>query len=203
MKKTILVLLVLLNLSLTGVQAQLNSNLDFAYETLSQRGEFYFSFSCDEPPIIRELSTKLSIDKVQGTTVFAYANAYEFEQFLTYGFEFEPVNDYYFTPKALTMATTVAQMANWDRYPTHAVYLQMLQNFVTNYPDLCRLETIGYSVNGKEIVCLVISDNVNQDEDEPEFFWTGTMHGDELTGWIMIMRFADYLLQNYGTDAQA
>jgi len=151
---------------------------------------------------LRELSQNISIDKVQGKTVFAYANPEEWEYFKTKNIKFEPVWDYYFAPKSIVMATTVAQMANWDRYPTHAVYLEMLDNFAANYPSLCKVEVIGNSVNGKPIKCLVISDNVNSDEDEPSFWWSGTMHGDETTGWILLLRLADYLLSNYGTDPQ-
>ncbi|HRS99525.1 MAG TPA: PKD domain-containing protein [Bacteroidales bacterium] len=151
---------------------------------------------------MRELSQNISIDKVQGKTVFAYANPEEWEYFKTKNIKFEPVWDYYFAPKSIVMATTVAQMANWDRYPTHAVYLEMLDNFAANYPSLCKVEVIGNSVNGKPIKCLVISDNVNSDEDEPSFWWSGTMHGDETTGWILLLRLADYLLSNYGTDPQ-
>ncbi|HOE03993.1 MAG TPA: PKD domain-containing protein [Bacteroidales bacterium] len=203
MKKLFIILALLLVSGIVPIVAQQNSNLSYAYDKLAEREEFYFSFTCESLPLLMELTQKISLDNVKGSTVYAYANPVEFEEFLAYNIEFEPVWDYYNTPKAITMATTVAQMANWDRYPTYDVYLQMMNNFVTNYPNLCRLETIGNSVNGKSIVCLVISDNVNTDEDEPEFFWTGTIHGDETTGWIMTMRLADYLLSNYGTNTQA
>jgi PKD repeat protein/murein tripeptide amidase MpaA len=180
----------------------LSPEMEFAQEKLNQREEFYFTFKCENHDLVREISRQLSIDKVQGNTVFAYANPQEFAEFLEYNLNFEPVYDYYNSPKALTMATTVAQMASWDRYPTHAVYLQMLDNFVTNYPALCKVETIGTSVDGYTMKCLVISDNIANDEDEPEFWWSGTMHGDETTGFIMELRFADYLLANYGTNTQ-
>jgi len=180
----------------------ISPEMEFAQEKLTQREEFYFTFNCENRDLVREISRQLSIDKVQGSTVFAYANPQEFAVFLTYNLAFEPVYEYYNSSKALTMATTVAQMASWDKYPTHAVYLQMLDNFVTNYPALCKLETIGTSVDGYVMKCLVISDNVANDEDEPEFWWSGTMHGDETTGFIMELRFADYLLSNYGTNTQ-
>ncbi|MEJ5266599.1 MAG: PKD domain-containing protein [Bacteroidales bacterium] len=175
---------------------------EFAEQTIQDRQEFYFKFECDSILLLRELSQNISIDKVQGKTVFAYANPEEWEYFKTKNLKFEPVWDYYFAPKSIVMATTVAQMANWDRYPTYDVYLQMLDNFAANYPSLCKVELIGNSVNGKPIKCLVISDNVNNDEDEPSFWWSGTMHGDETTGWILLLRLADYLLSNYGTDTQ-
>ena len=93
-------------------------------------------------------------------------------------------------------------MANWDRYPTYGVYIQMMQDFAANYPNICRLETIGDSQNGRLIQVLKISDNPDDVEDEPEFFYTGQMHGDELVGSIMLLRLIDYLLNNYGSDLQ-
>ncbi|MBQ1653257.1 MAG: PKD domain-containing protein, partial [Bacteroidales bacterium] len=100
------------------------------------------------------------------------------------------------------MATTVEQMSDWNRYPTYAVYLQMMQNYVANHPTLCKMDTVGYSVNGRPIITMIISDNVGVDEDEPEFWWSSTMHGDETTGWYFMIRLVDELLTNYGTDAQ-
>jgi len=192
---------VLLILMSSLVMAQ-DANLDFAQEKLSTRGEIYFTFPEADYETMMTLNRQLSIDDFKDGIVYAYANQQQFDNFLTYGIEFTPVYDYYNSTKALTMATTVAEMAGWDRYPTHAVYEEMMQDFVDNYPGLCRLDTIGFSVNGWPIICLAISDNIDTDEDEPEFWWSGTMHGDETTGYVLLLRLADYLLSNYGTDPQ-
>ena len=66
---------------------------------------------------------------------------------------FPPVDDS-LAPKSLTMATTLAEMYRWDRYPTYDVYLDMMRHFVETYPDLCRVDTIGKSVRGRLILCL-------------------------------------------------
>ena len=193
---------ILLLLSGSFVFAQNQTSLEFANQKLEERGEFFFHFTCDDTESLQELNQILWIDKVVGSTIYAYASPDAFQQFLTYNLKFAPVASYYDQSKALTMATTTAQMANWDRYPTHAVYLQMLDDFATNYPNLCQLDTIGYSENDLPIKSLVISDNIGTDEDEPEFWWSGTMHGDETLGYVLLLRMADYLLSNYGTDAQ-
>jgi PKD repeat protein len=201
MKRIALLILIFISF-LQMLNSQTQENIEFARQTLDTRGEFYFTFRANSTDIVNELNEFIWIDKREGTTFYAYATETAFNQFLAYNLSFEPVYDYYDKTRALTMATSTAQMANWDRYPTHDVYLQMLDDFVANYPDLCRLETIGTSVNGYEIKSLVISDNVDTDEDEPEFWWSGTMHGDETAGYVLLLRFADYLLSNYGTIAQ-
>jgi hypothetical protein len=112
---------------------------------------------------------------------------------------FPPVEES--APKALTMATTVDQMANWNRYPTYSVYVDMMQGWAVEFPSLCKLDTIGTSVSGRLILSLEITahpDNQNL----PEFFYSSTMHGDEITGYVMMLRLIDTLLHGYGNNPQ-
>ncbi len=179
-----------------------NNYLKFALEKLEEREELYFKFELDNLYLLHELGKTISIDGVQNNTVYAYATMPQFESFLEYNLDFIPVYDYYLQTKAFTMANTVQEMENWVRYPTYAVYTQMMQDFQTNYPNLARLDTIGYSVNGYPIVCIAISSDINTPADKPKFWYSSTMHGDELVGYVLLLRLADYLLSNYGTDPQ-
>jgi translation initiation factor 2 beta subunit (eIF-2beta)/eIF-5 len=77
-----------------------------------------------------------------------------------------------------------------------------VQNFEIDYPDICKLDTIGFSVEGRAILVLKISDNVNVDEPEPEVFLTGQMHGDELVSYMIPLRLVNYLLSNYESDSR-
>jgi len=174
-----------------------------ALQILENRGEVYFSFEKPADISPRQLTRMMSIDKVQGTRVYAYANTSEFAGFLSLKIDFSLVDEYYNSPKAITMASGLSEMQNWDRYPTYSLYVEMMQKWANDYPAICRLDTIGYSAGyNMLLLALVISDNVNTPEQEPSFFWTGTMHGDETTGYIMQLRFADYLLSNYGTHPE-
>lgn len=201
MKKLYIITALLLAVSM--VFGQTKSDLQFIEQTLENRGEVVLRFPHNgNRELVRELNRIMSIDKVTDTYAEAYANRAEYEQFKTYGIEYEPVYEYYRQTRALNMATSVAQMANWDRYPTYAVYLEMMQNYAQNYPTLCKMDTIGYSVYGRPIINMTISDNVGVDEDEPEFWWSSTMHGDETSGWYFLIRLVDDLLTKYGTDPQ-
>jgi len=163
--------------------------------------EYIFKFKVENKNELKKLTHQISIDNYQNGEVTAYANQKEFEKFKTLGYEFELI-PHPATGKVINMATTTAQMANWDRYPTYEVFVQMMNDFATNYPDLCELVTIGESEDGRELLALRITDNLSDNEQEPEFFYTGTMHGDETTGFVLLLRLADYLLSNYGTDAE-
>ena len=112
---------------------------------------------------------------------------------------FPPVPDT-LSPKAVTMATTLEGMDSWDKYPTYEVYTAMMQRFVDSYPTLCHVDTIGFSVQGRLILSLAITGSSDNDLYRPEFLYSSTMHGDEVTGFYLMLRLCDTLLRSYGTS---
>ena len=106
------------------------------------------------------------------------------------------------TPKAISMATSIEQMANWDRYPTYNTYLSMMEQWATEFPNLCHIDTIGTSVQGRLILSMYIEPETDDDLYRPEFFYSSTMHGDEVTGFVMMLRLIDTLLHGYGSNPQ-
>lgn len=103
--------------------------------------------------------------------------------------------------KAVSMATTPAQMAGWNRYPTYSTYVAMMQQWAADFPTLCRLDTIGTSVNGRLILSMELTANPS-DTSLPQFFYSSTIHGDEVTGYVLMLRLIDTLLRGYGTNPQ-
>ena len=170
-------------------------------ELFKERGELYFKFEINSPKEIHTLTRIISIDNLKGTTVFAYANQKEFSKFLDLGYSYEPL-----TPPSMMIipvmkeSVSVKGITDWDFYPTYEAYVDMMYQFQTDYPELCQVTSIGQSVEGRELLFARISDNVGQEEGEAQFMYTGTIHGDETTGFILFLRLIDYLLTNYGTD---
>ncbi|MEI8201966.1 MAG: M14 family zinc carboxypeptidase [Bacteroidota bacterium] len=147
------------------------------------------------------LTNIISIENVTpNLLVTASAKKSQFQQFLLANIPYEVIHP--LTNKTLmTMATTVAQMATWDRYPTYDVYQQMMANFQTNYPTLCRIDTIlATTGGGHRIIVAKITSNVNASSTKPQFLYTSTIHGDEITGYVMMIRLIDYLLSNYSSN---
>jgi hypothetical protein len=173
----------------------LSGSLVWAQETIIQ-------FKVETKDELSKITTLVSIDNYENGTVTAYANEQQLEQFKTLDYKYK-VLPHPSAGKAINMAATTAEMANWDRYPTYDVYIEMMNQFETNYPDLCQVVNIGTSVNGRALLAVKISDNAAQHEAEPEIFYTSTIHGDETTGFVLLLRFADWLLSNYETDEQA
>lgn len=172
-----------------------------AFEILQQRGEVYFSFKTDKPVEIDFITQILSIDKLVDGRIWAYANREGFENFLTLNIDYRTE----IAPSLRGDARMYSEFNSkenydWDAYPTFEMYQQMMYDFAANYPAICTVEKIGESVEGKDILVLKISDAVELDESEPEFLYTSTIHGDETTGYVLLLRLADYLLSNYGAD---
>jgi murein tripeptide amidase MpaA len=155
--------------------------------------EIYFKFSVTSKSEINKLTKIISIDNVKNNEVFAYANKSEFEKFLQRGYSYQILPNPSTLIKA-EMANSCEQMRSWDYYPTYETYVSLLYQFEEDYPNLCRIENIGTTVNNREILFAKISDNVDVNEDEPEFMYTATIHGDELVGYVLMLRLIDYLL---------
>jgi hypothetical protein len=72
---------------------------------------------------------------------------------------------------------------------------------VTNYPEICRMDTVGYSTeDGLPIWSLKMSDNVDVDEDEPVVYYNGVHHADEVLGLEVCLYMIDELTAAYGVD---
>ncbi len=170
-------------------------------QLFKERGELYFKFEINSLKEIHTLTRIISIDNLKGTTIYAYANKKQFGNFLDLGYSYEAL-----TPPSMLIipemkeSVSVKDILDWDFYPTYEAYVDMMYQFQTDYPDLCQVTSIGQSVEGRELLFARISDNVGLEEGEPQFMYTGTIHGDETTGYILLLRLIDYLLTNYGTN---
>jgi|GEM_PF-861530 len=97
-------------------------------------------------------------------------------------------------------AQPVSEPRQPSGYPTYDEIANILLTRQNQYPGLCRRFDLGPSSTNKHLYALKISDNIDVEEDEPEFQWVSTLHGDEVTGVILCLNMIDYLLTNYGTD---
>jgi hypothetical protein len=100
------------------------------------------------------------------------------------------------------MAANLEEALTFTRYPTYPQYVAMMQHFAESWPEICRLDTFGTTPQGRLLLALKISDHAAGEEAEAPFFYTATMHGDELLGYPLLLRLADTLLSGYGKDAE-
>jgi len=92
--------------------------------------------------------------------------------------------------------------ANLGLYHTYDENEAALGALVAAYPTLADTIRIGkaYAPNNRNITAIKISDNVLTDENEPEVLYMGNHHARELMSVEIPLKFAQYLLANYGTD---
>ena len=147
---------------------------------------------------IDRLSRAVSIRSVNRKSVKIILSPLTVEWFLSerYDYQISEQSD----NKGVIHSGNMPEAMEWESYPSYTQYDSIMRFFASNYPSLCRLDTIGTSVRGKLIMVLKISDNCNTDESEPEVFYSSSMHGDETTGFILMLKLADFLLKNYDTD---
>lgn len=161
--------------------------------------EVYFRFPLSDKNNISDYQPVIALDKIEDNFAYAYATEKQFAGILEKKLKVEILTN----PSKIynyRMATTREEMRNWDYYPTYEVYVEMMYQFQTDYPELCTVYSLGSTVDNREILVAKISDNVTVNEAEPEFFYTATIHGDETTGYILTLRMIDHLLSNYGIE---
>jgi hypothetical protein len=150
---------------------------------------------------LNELSRQLSIASVKGKVIEIVLTKNTVDWFLLQGLDFTIVERP--DTKSILTSSSVKQAMSWDTYPDRLQYDSIMLSFADLYPSICRLDTIGTSINGRKILVLKISDNPETDEEEPGTFYSSTIHGDETGGFILMLRLAEYLLKNYGTVSRA
>ena len=90
--------------------------------------------------------------------------------------------------------------AQWDKYPTYDEYVNYMNTFQEDYPELCKVVEFGTSVQDRKLLAAKISDNINEEEKEPGFFYLSTIHGNEVVGYMLMLHLINYLLSNYEKD---
>ena len=163
-------------------------------QLMQQRNEYYFTFNLNGNDDLNTIAHTISVDRVDGTLVTAYANNKEFANFQKLGYEVTLQ-----TPPSLREEVAMWDGSNraeyeWDSYPTYQAYEDMMFQFATDHPDKCEIITLGTLPSGRKIMIAHL--NIGARDGKPKFLYTSTIHGDETTGWIMMLRLIDYLLEN-------
>ncbi len=163
-------------------------------QLMQQRNEYYFTFELNGNDDLHAIAHAISVDRVDGNVVTAYANREDFARFQKLGYQVTLQ-----TPPSLREEVAMWDGSNraqydWDSYPTYNAYENMMFQFAADHPDKCEIITLGTLPSGRKI--LIAHLNNGSGDGKPKFLYTSTIHGDETTGWIMMLRLIDYLLEN-------
>ena len=161
---------------------------------MQERNEYYFTFELNGHDDLKAIARAISVDRVDGNLVTAYANSMEFANFRKLGYEVTLQ-----TPPSMLEKHAMWDGSNraayeWDAYPTYEAYEAMMFQFATDHPDRCEIITLGTLPSGRKIMIAHLNNGTA--DGKPKFLYTSTIHGDETTGWMLMLRLIDYLLEN-------
>ena len=199
-----LVLLIIITTLASRAQA---FDQKMADSLLKINGELYFSFRYFDREELDFLTNIISLEKVSGNEVYAFANRKEFAKFSKLGYDVKMLtppgsllgNKDLMKPEGIVSSYGPAA---WNFYPTYQQYVDTMHYFSTAYPSFCKLDTIGTTTEGRLLLAVRISRNVHVNEAKPRFLYTSSIHGNETTGYVGMLHLIDYLLTNYGTIPQ-
>lgn len=204
MKKLLLFLLnCFVVLSLSAQNADLmQTDLDFLYVTthVGTKAE------------VNALSHHFSVDNCHFDErngqydVRIYLARHEYSDFMAQHLPFEILTPER-PPGSSMVSTSLSDFtANWNKYPAYDVYEELMHSFETNFPDICKIDTILAATPNPQrphkILAAHISSTLGQPADKPAFLYSSTMHGDEVVGYYMMLQLINYILNNATTDEQ-
>lgn len=92
--------------------------------------------------------------------------------------------------------------ASWNKYYTNKGVADLCSKLVKEYPELITMESIGKSVQGRDILLLTVTDRKTGEPDSKPGFWIdGNIHSIELQGTEMALYTAWFLCGMYGENA--
>lgn len=91
---------------------------------------------------------------------------------------------------------------DYVQYHDYNSTMLLVDSLINAYPNLIEKHHYGYSVQGRQLYAVKISDNVSVNEYEPSVSFDGGHHGDEIMGAeVLILMMRDLCVQ-YGSDPQ-
>ena len=200
MCKRLIVILVLLQIFTAEASSQVPDNDNRLRNIINQKGQATVTIPRPGAKEMAILTKSISISSATDKNIEIVLSPVTAEWFIVRKYDYEILeND---DVKGIITASGMEEAKGWDKYPTYTQYDSIMQSFATLYPALCDIDTIGTSIYGKLVLVLKISDNPLADEDEPEVFYTSTIHGDETGGYILMLRLAEHLLKNYNSSSR-
>nr|XP_045606806.1 carboxypeptidase D-like isoform X3 [Procambarus clarkii] len=97
------------------------------------------------------------------------------------------------------IAGSVVDGIDMSKYHHYDDLVELLKSLKAQHPHLVDYYSVGKSSQGRELLVIKISENVQErGETEPMFKYVANMHGDETVGRALMVALARYLVQGYG-----
>jgi hypothetical protein len=88
---------------------------------------------------------------------------------------------------------------SFNRLYSYSEVTQLLHGYAAAYPEWLKLESIGKSIQGRDIWALTLSNpKTGATLDKPAIYVDGNTHGNEIQGTEVVLYILDFVLSNYG-----
>ena len=160
-------------------------------QLMRERNEYYFALTVQEPSEIQGISKLCSVDGTDGRTVVCYANQQQYDDLLLAGYQPELQTPPSMLYDAVMWDGNDRASYEWDSYPTYDAYQSMMEAFPSQALSdrSCTLLDLGTLNSGRKLLGVRL--NNGQPDGKPRFLYSSTMHGDEVTGMMLMLRLID------------
>ena len=160
-------------------------------QLMRERNEYYFTLTVQESSEIHGISKICSVDGTDGRTVVCYANQQQYDDLLLAGYQPELQTPPSMLCDAVMWDGNDRSSYEWDSYPTYDAYQSMMEAFPTQALSdrSCTLLDLGTLSSGRKLLGVRL--NNGQPDGKPRFLYSSTMHGDEVTGMMLMLRLID------------
>ncbi|NLI78712.1 MAG: zinc carboxypeptidase [Candidatus Riflebacteria bacterium] len=98
------------------------------------------------------------------------------------------------------VAHRLAEQTPQASYLTYDTMTARLRELAAAHPDIVRLESVGKSIEGRDLWAAKVSDHPDLDEKEPACLLAGAHHAREWTSVMVPMAVLEALVAGYGSD---
>ncbi|MFX0199234.1 MAG: M14 family zinc carboxypeptidase [Candidatus Hodarchaeota archaeon] len=148
----------------------------------------------------------------KGYVIVEVMNSDEYDKLLNTGLKIEEIANPLEDKISAIQQAALFESTGIPSYPCYRTVEETFataQSIVANYPGLATWTDEGDSwekdsgMGGYDMMVLRLTNSAIIDPNKPKIFLTGAIHAREYTTAELVTRLAEYLVNNYGTDADA
>jgi carboxypeptidase T len=87
-----------------------------------------------------------------------------------------------------------------NQYHSYQESLELLDTMQRNYPDLIRVIKIGTTYEGRDIILVKISNDVDHADEKPAMLYTGSIHAREWIGNELALKYIEHITKYHNID---
>jgi hypothetical protein len=168
---------------------------------MRDRGEIYTSLSIEDARRIDNPFFLPGFDRIDGDSIFLYLRK-EHSSFLKRNSDVLQIVPPPSLRTRVKMTGSREEVLQGNAYPTYPLYLEIMKYFRDSFPEICHIDTIGYSSQGRSIIAARLAREGLDPGDVPVVFLTATIHGDETAGYVFMLMLIDYFLAKSNAETE-